>query len=823
MSTIATAPPPTRDLAPQRPPNGGAPATRAVARWGVRLLRREWRQQLLVVGLLTIAVAATCTGLAVATTASNPPSTTWILPGSDSRVAADVAAIQTRFGPVSVFAHHSVPIAGSVGSIDLRALEPDVSFPTENLELLAGRLPANGDEVALSPGAAAEFGVGVGDTWRDIGHPLRVVGIVRDPTAFDVHFALLGGPLDVVDNITARVGVDVPREQMATFHLPSGAPNQIDGVSTTSKTQAAVAVLTLATLTLVFVGLVSVASYSVIAQRRQRALGTLASMGATDRHVRLVMSANGAAAGAVAAVAGVTIGLGAWFVYAPHLEGVVGHHIDPVDLPWWALIAAVTLAVLTSTAAAWWPARALARGSIVSALAARPPRPKRAGHVALTGLIVLTGGLVLLAFGRPDHAVLIVAGIVATVIGVVLFGPLAIRATAALAPRFPVGIRLALRDLGRYQTRSGAALGAATLAIGIAGIITVTSASQIAKETANGGNLPANELIAYLPGGIKGGPSPQLSSTDLSSVRSGLDAMAAQVGAHDVVELDTAIDPSAPVLSGDGTSGQPPVGLADLQTEPGGGRSLEIRGPLYIATPQLLAADGIAANSIDPTADVISSRNDIAGMKLILDPRSTPTSPHIQHVALPAGTSEPNTLLTENAVARLGLESQPAAWLLRAPQPLTAAQINAARRLAAGGGLSIETRDSQASLAQLGHDATAGGILFALVVLAMTVGLIRSETGNDLRILTATGASSRTRRNITAATAGVLAFLAAVLGLAEAYLALGAFYRGSLDTLSHPPVADLIMMGIGLPALAAIAGWLLSGRPPPAIARRPIE
>jgi putative ABC transport system permease protein len=789
----------------------------------VRLLRREWRQQLLVVGLLIIAVAATSLGLAAATNAPDPSSTAWVLPANDAHVADDVAAIQGQFGPVNVFAHHSAPIAGSVGSIDLRALVPGTPFPTENLELVAGRYPTNGDEVALTPADAAQFGVGVGDTWRDIGTSLHVVGIVRDPTAFGAHFALSGGSLDVVDNVTARVSVDVPREQMRTFHLPSGAPNQVDGVSSTSKTQAAVAVLTLATLTLVFVGLVCVASYSVIAQRRQRALGMLASMGATDRHVRMVMSANGAAAGATAAAAGVTIGLVGWLVYAPHLQDVVGHHIDSLDLPWWALIAAVTLAVVTSTAAAWWPARTLARGSIVSALAARPPRPKRAGHVALTGLVVLSAGLVLLAFGRPDHALMIVTGIVATVIGVVLFGPLAIRTAAALAPRFPVGIRLALRDLGRYQTRSGAALGAATLAIGIAGIITVTSASQIAQDNANGGNLPANELIAYLPGGAKGGPQAPPSTDDLSSLRSRVDAMATQIGAHDAVELDMAIDPNAPVFAVDGQSGQAPVGLADVHAEQGGGRSVMLRAPLYVATPQLLAADGILANSIDPATDVITSRGDVAGMQLVLDPRGTPTTPRIQHLALPAGTSEPNALLTENAITRLGLESQPTAWLLRTAQPLTNAEINEARRSAAAAGMDIETRDSQASLVQLGHDATAGGILFALVVLAMTVGLIRSETGNDLRILTATGASSRTRRNITAATAGVLALLAAVLGLAEAYLALGAFYRSSLHMLTHPPVADLVMIGIGLPALAAIAGWLLSGRPPAAIGRRPID
>jgi hypothetical protein len=40
------------------PSEGGAAARRAIIRWAGRMLRREWRQQLLVVTLLTVAVAA---------------------------------------------------------------------------------------------------------------------------------------------------------------------------------------------------------------------------------------------------------------------------------------------------------------------------------------------------------------------------------------------------------------------------------------------------------------------------------------------------------------------------------------------------------------------------------------------------------------------------------------------------------------------------------------------------------------------------------------------------------------------------------------------
>ncbi|MGI8451144.1 MAG: hypothetical protein ACR2MP_28960, partial [Streptosporangiaceae bacterium] len=53
------------------PGHGGVPARRAVIRWAWRLLRVEWRQQLPILALVTVAVAATIVGAAVATT--TPP------------------------------------------------------------------------------------------------------------------------------------------------------------------------------------------------------------------------------------------------------------------------------------------------------------------------------------------------------------------------------------------------------------------------------------------------------------------------------------------------------------------------------------------------------------------------------------------------------------------------------------------------------------------------------------------------------------------------------------------------------------------------------
>ncbi len=115
-------------------------------------------------------------------------------------------------------------------------------------------------------------------------------------------------------------------------------------------------------------------------------------------------------------------------------------------------------------------------------------------------------------------------------------------------------------------------------------------------------------------------------------------------------------------------------------------------------------------------------------------------------------------------------------------------------------------------------------MLIALGVLAMSVGLIRSESAGDLRTLAAVGASRRTRRAITSATAGALALLGAVLGSAVAFAAIVAWAPTNLGgTFAHVPWADVLLILAGLPMAAAVAGWLLAGRQPPAISRQPLE
>ena len=71
------------------------PARRAITRWAWRLLRREWRQQILILALIAIAVAATTVGVGVS---SNTPLSPYVGFGN----AKDLATFQNDGASLSL-------------------------------------------------------------------------------------------------------------------------------------------------------------------------------------------------------------------------------------------------------------------------------------------------------------------------------------------------------------------------------------------------------------------------------------------------------------------------------------------------------------------------------------------------------------------------------------------------------------------------------------------------------------------------------------------------------------------------------------------------
>jgi putative ABC transport system permease protein len=838
---------------------GGIVARRAVIRWGWRLFRREWRQQLLVLGLLTVAVAAAIWGASVVTNSQIPPSYPTFgtsaarvtLPGSDPQLAADIATIAGRWGPADLIEEQNVT-AGARQSVQLRAEGPHGHYNAPLLGLVSGTYPAGPGQVALTSQVATRYGAHVGGTWHAAGTTWQVTGIVADPSTLADQFALVAsGQIRHPGQVIMLLGPAAAQELLSDQTVP-GVPAANVSVPTQQESgvSPAVQILVVEVLGLAFIGLLSVASFSVLAQRRLRALGMLGAIGATERNLRLVMIAGGLVVGATAALAGTVLGLAAWIAYAPTVQRDTGHAVDAAHLPWWAFAIGILLAIATSALASRRPAKTMAAVPVVTALSGRPAPPKAAHRSALPGVIVLAVGLACLASagglnglagyngpgssgGGNGQTLFLLGGLVATITGVCLLAPLAISVLAAgAAPRLPVAIRIALRDLVRYRARSGATLAATTFAVFLAmGICVVASIKFDSPLNWIGPDLSSSQVTVGASQSSGPGQSTPLSNAQLATLTTRVNTLAASLHAS-AVPLES------------------PSGL--YQVGPAAHGVQNFTGEVYVATPQLLATYGIKASQIAPGTDILTMRPGLAGephMEMTWDiggvsdssiPPPPPgfaggtpctlsnhclASPAIATVSsLPSGTSAPNTVVTEYAVSKYHMQAQLSGWLIQAAAPFTAAQLSTVRQFGNANEVQVLTATYNPSLADFTRAATALGIVIALSVLAMSVGLIRSETAPDLRTLTATGASGATRRAITAATAAALGLLGAILGMAGAVLAGMAWtHSGLTATAGGVPITDIVILLIGLPLVAAVGGWLFAGREPPAIARQPME
>ena len=495
----------------------------------------------------------------------------------------------------------------------------------------------------------------------------------------------------------------------------------------------------------------------------------LAAVGATEQHLRLVMVASGAVTGAVAAVVGATIGVAGWIALVPRLESAAGYRIDAFNVPWWLVVSGHGAR----------RARRDRRGVVAGA--DDGARPDRAGAVRTAA--PPDAGPPLGGAGRGvrrrwrrvpgarrrrrrrDGGALdqrrcsSSAGRSPSSSACCSSARSRSGPSPGRAARLPVAARLALRDLGRYQARSGAALAAISLALGIPVAIVVTAAA--AEHAAAAGNLSDHQLLVRTAD-IDGPFVPE--AADLA----GLPSRGRPNRRHARrPHRDRPRRGPRPGGRDRSRPRRPPaISLAERFEDGWGDVSL-----LYVATPELL--DHWARSRPDRGEARVPHRGDrragdpgrqqsVAAIRSG-DRRARGDSPG-SYSSLPGIVHHPRGL---NSAA--GRPCRPAGGSWRRAEPSPSEQLSTARDLAAGAGLTIESRDQQQGLTALRTGATAVGMLLALGILAMTVGLIRSEAAGDVRTLTATGATSGTRRTLTAATAGGLALLGVVLGTGGAY------------------------------------------------------
>ena len=301
-----------------------------------------------------------------------------------------MAEIEHAVGTTQVIENETFTVPGSTQTYQLRSQDPHGPYGGPMLQLLSGHYPVGPNEIALTPGLASELNLHVGDTWSLGGK--TVVGIVQNPQSLLDEFALVP-PGQLTHPTQVSVLFDAPPSAAKSvlallLHHDAGLQQQQHHRPVDHRPG---------------VGDGGHAPHRPGFDRRLHGAGSAPHAlprharvhGATDRNVRLVLEANGVIVGVVGAIVGFALGLVLWVAYRPTNEQSAHHLIPTFALPWNVIVPAMVLAVVATFFAAGYPARAITRVPVVTALAGRPAPPRQIHRSLVPGVIALVVGFVM--------------------------------------------------------------------------------------------------------------------------------------------------------------------------------------------------------------------------------------------------------------------------------------------------------------------------------------------------------------------------------------------------------------------------------------------
>lgn len=250
------------------------------------------------------------------------------------------------------------------------------------------------------------------------------------------------------------------------------------------------------------VAFIAGAAFATGTRRRLREIGLLGANGASHKHVRSTVVAEGLVVGLVGGVVGSLIAFVLVLLGRSTLQQFVERRIDGFPFGLMDIAGPVVVAVVACVIAAWVPARTASGVPTLTALQGRMPvgAPKR--WVVPLGLSLAAFGILLLGVGLAGgHAG---AGAVAVIGAVLMIGGAALLAGPLVAwiskhaDRFPITSRIVLRDSGRQRGRAAAAV-AATMVILMAPLGVLTTLEQNAASGAING-LPLEQPQVLVSG-----------------------------------------------------------------------------------------------------------------------------------------------------------------------------------------------------------------------------------------------------------------------------------------------------------------------------------
>jgi len=775
------------------------------------------------------------------------------------------------------------------------------------LDVTAGRAPLDTTEALVTAPTLTRLGIGLGGTvtiTQPVRQTLTVVGLMTDTRYPRAHQALyvpdgaLGnGPAqsyylpsaplswDQVEKFNAAGYVVFSRE--VVLHPPASPPvSSADGHLFTI-----VALLsTTGAFAALEVGILAGAAMLVGTKRQQRTLATLAATGTPRSALIAIISAQGVVLGLAGGLAGVSAGiLGARAYLAATSDGSADRY-PGFNVPWGIVIGVLAFAVAVGWAAALVPAVSASRFDVVAALrGSRVPQPvRRRGLVLGTVLTVagagltLASGVALVAYSAleaqpspPGYArllgtavqILLVAGPLAVLLGLILAMPLVMNAIARVIGRIGRSSLLAARDAARNRGRSIPAIATTLVAVFLAAFA-MTAASN-ATATARDGygyeTMPAQLRVQQR---VSPAAGPEMSQEQvLGAVRQSMPVSRAAVlsephrlntfqynaGKPMPVFSDTRMNVAVSVPAANGCpvnrSAARPGGMAyqtadgriysplardarcrDLALSPdesrGGADSRIVIGGadelrlLLHAEPSPAALAALAAGkavSLHPllVADghiLLEYRSD---KQIMASSQSGTAVTPKETRTVEAVVDQPARLISGFAVVippdtaqRLGIEYEPAevlAQLSRTPTDAERDALNGLLDVAGDGPVPVFEFGPSDPYAALGWGALGASAFIALAAAIVALGLARIEGRQDDATLAAVGASGRTRRAIAFWQAIILTGTGTVFGVATGLMAGFALALPGSGTEFAPPWVKLGLLGVALPALIALA------------------
>ena len=377
---------------------------RAMALWSWRLVRREWRQQILVLALVAISIALASFFAVIFANSNGGGSGAFrgtathefqVFAGQ-APLAEQQREVVARFDPIAVTAQRAgMRQKGSPYDFDVSDSVIETVFGRGPFAVTEGTLPTAAGEIAVSDSLMRRLGTSIGETIELTDRSYRVVGRFEDRTDLRSLHAIVA-PGMVLEPTALHILVRSDDATVRAFEESAGRDRFITSVDLSAKANSRFVNTMLAYLMtsvgMVEIGLLCAAGFAVMARRRIREFGMLGAIGAKERELRQAMAINGLLIGVIGGSIGVAAGFGSSLLFQPSVERFIGARIGFWGIPWSGILPFVALAAMTATLAAWWPARAISRASIVESVAARRPVARPVRRTALVALVAVVAG-----------------------------------------------------------------------------------------------------------------------------------------------------------------------------------------------------------------------------------------------------------------------------------------------------------------------------------------------------------------------------------------------------------------------------------------------